>query len=86
MLALPSGPWAAEPGGAPPVAGAWRDLGVEVRHTFTHFHLRLRLHGARVGAQPGDFRPAEAAGPAMPTVMRKALKLGLASIASALPE
>ena len=77
MLALPSGPWAAEPGGAPPVAGAWRDLGVEVRHTFTHFHLRLRLHGARVGAQPGDFRPAEAAGPAMPTVMRKALKLGL---------
>ncbi len=86
MLALPSGPWGAVPAGEPPVAGEWRDLGVEVRHTFTHFHLRLRLHGARVrtpvgrGGATGDFRPADAAGRAMPTVMRKALTLGLAAL------
>ena len=80
MLALPSGPWGAAPAGEPPVAGAWRDLGVEVRHTFTHFHLVLRLHGARVGGGTGDFRPAAEAGPAMPTVMRKALKLGLGAL------
>lgn len=80
MLALPSNTWAAEAGGEPPVAGAWRDLGVEVRHTFTHFHLRLRLHGARVASARGDFRSPEAAGRAMPTVMRKALRLGLSAL------
>ena len=81
MLALPSGPWAeGAPEGDPPLAAEWRDLGVEVRHTFTHFHLRLTLAGARVAAGPGDFRPAAEAGPAMPTVMRKALRLGLAAM------
>ena len=80
MLALPSGPWSAEAGGDPPFASDWRDLGVEVRHTFTHVHLRLRLRATLVSARPGDFRPADAAGRAMPTVMRKALKLGLAAI------
>ena len=80
MLALPSGPWGPEPCGEPPLPGAWSDLGVEVRHTFTHFHLRLRLHGARVDNPAGDFRPAAAAGAAMPTVMRKALKLGLSAL------
>jgi A/G-specific adenine glycosylase len=80
MLSLPSGPWAAAPAGEPPVAADWRDLGVEVRHTFTHFHLRLRLHGARVAGAAGDFRPPGAAGAAMPTVMRKALRLGLAAL------
>lgn len=80
MLALPSGPWAAQAAGEPPLPGDWRDLGVEVRHTFTHFHLRLRLHGARVAARAGDFRPADAAHRAMPTVMRKALRLGLAAL------
>ncbi|HMQ92579.1 MAG TPA: A/G-specific adenine glycosylase [Amaricoccus sp.] len=81
MLALPSGPWGeGAPEGVPPLAADWRDLGVEVRHTFTHFHLRLALAGARVAAAPGDFRPAAEAGPAMPTVMRKALRLGLAAM------
>ena len=79
MLALPSGPWGAAPAGAPPLPGPWRDLGVEVRHTFTHFHLRLRLQGARLDG-PGDFRRAEAADAAMPSVMRKALRLGLAAL------
>jgi A/G-specific adenine glycosylase len=82
MLGLPGSDWVAgTPAARPPLAAAWRDLGVEVRHSFTHFHLRLRLEGARVPAGAGDFRPAEAAGAAMPTVMRKALRLGLAAMA-----
>ena len=32
-----------------------RDLGVEARHTFTHFHLVLEVWRATV---PGDAKPA----------------------------
>ena len=85
MIGLPGSDWVeGEPPARPPLAADWRDLGAEVRHTFTHFHLRLRLQGARVaGAAPGDFRPAAEVGPAMPTVMRKALRLGLSAMADA---
>jgi A/G-specific adenine glycosylase len=83
MLALPSGAWS-ETGplsGRPPLAADWRGLG-EVRHTFTHFHLVLRVEGARVppGAA-GDWRPAATLAPALPSLMRKALKLGLSALA-----
>jgi len=82
MLGLPCSDWVeAAPAARPPLAADWRDLGAEVRHTFTHFHLRLALAGARIATAPGDFRPAAEAGPAMPTVMRKALRLGLAAMA-----
>jgi A/G-specific adenine glycosylase len=82
MLGLPGSDWVAgEPPPRPPLAADWRDLDAEVRHTFTHFHLRLRLEGARVPEGAGDFRPAAEAGPAMPTVMRKALRLGLSAMA-----
>jgi A/G-specific adenine glycosylase len=82
MLGLPCGPWGEEPVAAPPVAADWRDLGIEVRHTFTHFHLRLRLMGARVAATgAGDYRPRAGLAEAMPTVMRKALTLGLDGLA-----
>ena len=83
MLGLPTSDWTeGEPAARAPLPADWRDLRAEVRHTFTHFHLRLRLQGARVGDAPGDFRPEAEAGPAMPTLMRKALRLGLASMAS----
>jgi A/G-specific adenine glycosylase len=88
MLALPSAGWdgtekAGTPG-APPFPADWRDLGVEARHTFTHFHLILRIHGARVPeGSAGDFRPAPALDAALPTVMRKALRLGLPALQSA---
>jgi len=64
------------PGGAPPVAAEWRAAG-GVRHTFTHFHLHLRVMLAEVapGAAParGAFVPAEGFRPeALPTLMRKA--------------
>jgi len=81
MLGLPGSDWTeGAPTPRPPLAGDWRDLGAEVRHTFTHFHLRLRLEGARVQGAAGDFRTAGEVGPAMPTVMRKALRLGLAAM------
>ena len=64
----------------PPLAADWRDLG-EVRHTFTHFHLILRLRGARLPAGlPGDWRPPAPLAAALPSVMRKALRLGLSAL------
>jgi A/G-specific adenine glycosylase len=80
MLGWPGTDWSEAPLGEPPVAADWRDPGAEVRHTFTHFHLRLALRVARLplDAAPsrGVFVPAAAFRPAsLPTVMRKALDL-----------
>ncbi|WP_306047120.1 A/G-specific adenine glycosylase [Nioella sp. MMSF_3534] len=64
---------------APPIKADWHDPGLEVRHTFTHFHLRLSLRLTTVsGAEPdrGSFLPRDAFRPAnLPTVMRKAFDL-----------
>jgi A/G-specific adenine glycosylase len=83
MLGLPGADWGAAPVEAPPFAGDWRDTGAEVRHTFTHFHLRLGLRVLRVDAQfappAGAFVATGAALAAAPSVMRKALRLGLAA-------
>jgi A/G-specific adenine glycosylase len=84
MLGWPGTDWgdlkADAPSGEPPLSARWQDCGAEVRHTFTHFDLRLRVHVARVptGTTPArgtfvpaaDFRPAS-----LPTVMRKAFDL-----------
>lgn len=80
MLGWPGSEWSDNPEPAPPLEGAWRCLGEEVRHSFTHFHLRLSVHILEppVTATPSrgnfvearDFRPA-----ALPTVMRKAFDL-----------
>ncbi|MDJ0825012.1 MAG: A/G-specific adenine glycosylase [Rhodobacter sp.] len=82
MLGWPGSDWSDAPAEAPPIAADWRDPGVEVRHTFTHFHLRLALRVAEIpnGARPArgaflprqDFRPSD-----LPTVMRKAFDLAL---------
>ena len=64
---------------APPFAADWRDRGGEVRHTFTHFHLRLRVETAdRAGGRARNVLPVpqRTPRPALPTVMRKALVLG----------
>ena len=79
MLGWPGDGW--DGGGGPaPVAADWRDAGAQVRHTFTHFHLRLEIDVAEVGTEvrpqrgcfvaKTDFRPAD-----LPTVMRKAYDL-----------
>lgn len=81
MLGWPCSDWAVElPPVHPPLDADWQDLPGEVRHTFTHFHLRLSLQAAEVGmeADPAagrfiaasDFRPGD-----LPTVMRKAFDL-----------
>ena len=71
MRALPDDGWNARADGAapPPLEGAWQ-AGGSVRHTFTHFHLVLRVFAAEADG-PGftpraRFRPAD-----LPTVMRK---------------
>jgi A/G-specific adenine glycosylase len=77
MLGWPGSDWTEErPGEAPPLHAEWANPGLEVLHTFTHFHLRLDLRLARVGpgVQPdrGAFLPREAFRPSdLPTVMRK---------------
>lgn len=75
MLGWPGGAWADAAQDLPPVAADWRDIGAEVRHTFTHFHLRLSLRVANLpascaperGAFVTHLRPSD-----LPTVMRKA--------------
>jgi A/G-specific adenine glycosylase len=81
MLGWPGTAWAEGPAADdPPLAADWHDPGGEVRHTFTHFHLVLRLRRALVplDARPdrGAFVPPEAFRPAdLPTLMRKCLDL-----------
>jgi len=78
MLGWPTTDWSeVAPDPAPPMPAAWHDPLLEVRHTFTHFHLRLSLRLASLPADmPGpfvaakDFRPSD-----LPTVMRKAFDL-----------
>lgn len=62
----------------------WRELPGAVTHTFTHFHLELRVIAGRAGRGAGPDalwrHPDEFAGQALPTVMKKvarhALKYG----------
>jgi len=74
MLGWPGAEWGEVALEHPPIDARWQDPGVEVRHTFTHFHLRLSLRIAEVAsdARPSsgtflDIRASE-----LPTVMRKA--------------
>ena len=79
MLGWPGSGW--DGGGGPaPLDADWRDVTGEVRHTFTHFHLRLDIAVAEVGANAtplrGMFLPRSAFRPSdLPTVMRKAWDL-----------
>src|SRR6056297_3046124 len=80
MLGWPGSDWGDAPTPAPPLEAAWREIGAEARHTFTHFHLRLRVHVAEVGLdavpERGDFLPPAAFRPSdLPTVMRKVFDL-----------
>ncbi|WP_299672183.1 A/G-specific adenine glycosylase [uncultured Roseobacter sp.] len=84
MLGWPGTDWVdtttALPDVTPPAEANWEALSGEVRHTFTHFHLRLEIRVARLDADApitrghfvarDDFRPSD-----LPTVMRKAFDL-----------
>ena len=85
MLGWPGSDWGEAPAPAPPLKAEWRDTGAEARHTFTHFHLRLRVHVAHVGPEAvperGDFVPVSAFRPSdLPTVMRKVFDLARGQI------
>ena len=86
MLGWPGTEWAEDqPAAAPPMQADWCDLGTEVRHTFTHFHLRLAVRVADVprnaaperGRFESNFRRTD-----LPTVMRKAFDLAVAEAAA----
>lgn len=70
MTGFPGDGWDGA-GGAEPVQAAWRDIG-EVRHTFTHFHLILRVLAAETDANPMRGRYVRLDPASLPTVMRKA--------------
>lgn len=83
MTELPGTAWRtaaweeAEALAAAPMPAAWRRVGV-VRHGFTHFTLDIALYAARVEriAAAGFLRPvADLAGEALPSVMRKCVRL-----------
>jgi len=79
MLGWPGAEWGAKPVAQPPLKADWQTLPAEVRHTFTHFHLRLTVQVATVAEgtpDTGRFLPPEQFCPAdLPTVMRKAYDL-----------
>ena len=77
MLGWPGTDWSEKPNEAAPLRADWHDPGAEVRHTFTHFHLRLALRVATVGngarTNVGQFLSGDAFRRSdLPTVMRKA--------------
>lgn len=80
MLAFPCSDWSEDPQPDPPIAADWHDTGTEARHTFTHFHLRLRILTATVPQNTiplrGGFKPHPEFSPAaLPTAMRKVFDL-----------
>ncbi|WEK47511.1 MAG: A/G-specific adenine glycosylase [Candidatus Andeanibacterium colombiense] len=83
MRALPDDGWIARQDGSgkPPVTGGWREAGA-VKHTFTHFHLTLRLWVLDAEGEPegpGEWWPVERLEQAgLPTVFLKAARLGKA--------
>jgi len=91
MMEVPSTPWREalweeqEVRAAAPFDLAWRALPGDVRHTFTHFHLVAMLWTGRIeGEMPGVegrwVAPDRLDGEALPTVMRKLIRHGLAGI------
>jgi len=85
MMEVPGSDWTEgalgdNAGASAPMAGNWSEAG-EARHTFTHFHLILSVKHAKFPADAGPDRGQwiardEAMSEALPTVMRKALKVG----------
>lgn len=70
MIGFPGSDWSASPTPQPPLAAGWHEAPAQVRHTFTHFHLHLRVMVAR--ADGAGFTPRDSFVPAaLPTVMRK---------------
>ncbi len=86
MLGWPGAEWGAEAIEQQPISADWRTVNAKVRHTFTHFHLRLLVKVATItDAVPilGEFIPPDQFDATdLPTVMRKAHALALTSFDS----
>ncbi len=91
MMEVPSTAWRAkapaarEAAAAAPAPAAWRALPGHVRHGFTHFELLLAVWGAQVEKRPraeGVWCGSDVlAAQALPTLMKKVLRHGLAQLA-----
>ncbi|MFY0619849.1 MAG: A/G-specific adenine glycosylase [Shimia sp.] len=82
MLGWPGSDWVEvdAPAHEAPIRAEWKTLNTEARHTFTHFHLRLKVCTALVpmDRKPsvGEFVDADTFDPGnLPTAMRKAFDL-----------
>jgi A/G-specific adenine glycosylase len=86
MLGWPGAEWGDDAREDPPMVADWQDPGVEVRHTFTHFHLRLALRVVELplDAQPdrGAFQRVKPSD--LPTVMRKAYDMARSTLSPTL--
>ncbi|CTQ49356.1 A/G-specific adenine glycosylase [Jannaschia donghaensis] len=73
MLAFPTSDWSDRPLPAAPFDARWRDAG-DVRHTFTHFHLTLKVMATSKRGNPdrGEWTTLDPA--ALPTVFAKAFR------------
>lgn len=85
MLGWPTTDWNDAPDDAEPISANWIESTEDARHTFTHFHLILRVQTAWLPADAspnrGQFIPADTFSPAdLPTVMQKAYKLAAATL------
>ena len=84
MMEVPGSDWVEGEAPAisnPPFNANWLDMG-EVLHTFTHFHLRIAVKHATFGMEAAPSRGRwlardEAMAEALPTVMKKVLRVGL---------
>ncbi|MEQ8896473.1 MAG: A/G-specific adenine glycosylase [Roseovarius sp.] len=88
MLGWPGSDWNDDPQPAPPLKADWHRLAEEARHTFTHFHLRLKIDVALLptdaAPERGTFLPLHEFRPAsLPTVMRKVFDLAHGSFENA---
>ena len=86
MLGWPGSDWNDAPHPAPPITAEWTELPEEARHTFTHFHLRLKVMVTMINNTSPDrgeflekarFRPS-----ALPTVMRKAYDIAAPTLSA----
>ncbi len=85
MLGWPGSDWSETPEPAPPLDANWKTLEAEARHTFTHFHLRLKILTATVPQDTsptrGTFVSKDKFSPAdLPTAMRKVFDLAAATL------
>ncbi len=85
MLGWPGSDWCDAPEENAPFEADWQPLDAEARHTFTHFHLRLKIMIAQAemdtAPASGQFLTSDRFSPsALPTAMRKVFDLAYVTL------